>query len=111
MTMRPFAWPARGPNCLRSRGRQRTFALLRSAASWTTRSSSSPIATFIVITSEIEGIPLVAMEAIAAGTPVVTTEVGGLADLIEPGVNGYLVAPDNPEDLITRIRSLLEQPG
>jgi glycosyltransferase involved in cell wall biosynthesis len=62
----------------------------------------------LVVTSSIEGIPLVAMEAIACGTPVIATDVGGLPDLIVPGVNGYLVSPDHPRELITRVRGLLE---
>jgi glycosyltransferase involved in cell wall biosynthesis len=64
----------------------------------------------LVVTSEIEGIPLVAMEALACGTPVVATQVGGLADLIEPGVNGVLVAADDPGGLIAQVGSLLEKP-
>jgi O-antigen biosynthesis protein len=64
----------------------------------------------LVVTSEIEGIPLVAMEAIALGTPVVATEVGGLADLIEPGINGFLVPSDDLNELVGTIRALLEQP-
>ena len=64
----------------------------------------------LVVTSTTEGIPIVAMEAIACGTPVIATDVGGLADLIVPGVNGYLVAPDNPRELVARLRGLLEHP-
>ena len=64
----------------------------------------------LVMTSMIEGIPLVAMEAIACGTPVIATDVGGLSDLIVPGVNGYLVPPDHPRKLIATIRELLEHP-
>lgn len=64
----------------------------------------------LVVTSEIEGIPLVAMEAISLGTPVIATSVGGLPDLIEPGINGYLVSPEGPEELVACVRALLERP-
>ena len=41
----------------------------------------------------LEGGPTVAIEAHAAGTPVIGTRIGGLADLVDEGVSGRLVAP------------------
>jgi glycosyltransferase involved in cell wall biosynthesis len=41
----------------------------------------------------LEGGPTVAIEAHAAGTPVIGTRIGGLADLVDDGVSGRLVAP------------------
>jgi len=45
----------------------------------------------LVVASRNEGLPTVALEALAAGTPVVGTSVGLLPDIVKPGVNGYLV--------------------
>jgi glycosyltransferase involved in cell wall biosynthesis len=43
----------------------------------------------------LEGGPTVAIEAHAAGTPVIGTRIGGLAELVGDGVSGRLVAPDD----------------
>jgi glycosyltransferase involved in cell wall biosynthesis len=46
-----------------------------------------------------DGIPNVIVEAMAAGLPVVTTRISGIPELVEDGVNGLLVEPDDPEGL------------
>ena len=48
-----------------------------------------------VLTSHDEGAPNVVLEAMAAGTPVISNAVGGVPELIQDGVTGLLVAPDN----------------
>ncbi len=50
---------------------------------------------------------MVALEAMAAGTPVVASAIGGLADIVRDGRDGYLVAPGRPRDLRDRIDRLL----
>jgi glycosyltransferase involved in cell wall biosynthesis len=62
----------------------------------------------IAITSDVEGISVVAMEAISRGVPVVSTDVGGMPDLIQPGVNGELVSADDFEELVECVQSLVE---
>ncbi len=54
-----------------------------------------------------DGIPVVLMEAMALGVPVVSTAVAGIPELIQSGVNGVLVEPGSPRDLAEAIRSLL----
>lgn len=50
-----------------------------------------------VLSSIAEGMPGAVMEAMAAGLPVVATGVGGVAELVVPGVTGQLVAPARPD--------------
>lgn len=50
----------------------------------------------MIMTSLFEGTPMVALEAMALGVPIVSTPVDGMCDLIENGVNGYL-SDDNGE--------------
>ena len=53
----------------------------------------------VVMPSRAEGMPYVALEAKAAGRPVVATLVTGMEKLIEHGRDGFLVPPENPEAL------------
>lgn len=52
--------------------------------------------------------PLVVLEAFAAGVPVLGANLGGIAELVRDGVDGILVAPDNPEAWAEAIRDLAE---
>jgi glycosyltransferase involved in cell wall biosynthesis len=60
--------------------------------------------------SDFEGSPLAVMEYMDAALPVVATDVGGLPDLIEPGVHGLLVAPKDPPALAAALAELLGDP-
>jgi glycosyltransferase involved in cell wall biosynthesis len=53
-----------------------------------------------------EGVPVVLMEAMAAGLAVVATAVGGVPELVEDGVSGTLVAPGDPAALADAIAAL-----
>jgi glycosyltransferase involved in cell wall biosynthesis len=57
-----------------------------------------------------EGFPLVIAEAYAAGTPIIASRIGSLAELIEDGVTGLLVQPNEPRDLAGRIRWASDHP-
>jgi colanic acid/amylovoran biosynthesis glycosyltransferase len=61
-----------------------------------------------VLPSFSEGLPVALMEALAAGVPVITTPVAGISELVEHGINGYLVPPGAVEPLSQRICELLE---
>jgi glycosyltransferase involved in cell wall biosynthesis len=60
-----------------------------------------------VSTSDYEGFGLAVAEAMAAGCPVVATRVGGVRDLVEDGVSGWLVDPGNGAALADRVLQLL----
>jgi glycosyltransferase involved in cell wall biosynthesis len=64
-----------------------------------------------VLPSRSEAFPNGAIEAMAAGLPVVASAVGGLLDLIEDGRTGLLVPPRDPEALVAALRSLVEAPA
>ncbi|HEV3119074.1 MAG TPA: glycosyltransferase [Gemmataceae bacterium] len=70
-----------------------------------------PFLDLLVLPSYTEGLPNVVLEAFAAGVPVVATAVGGTPELVEDGVNGYLVAAGDPVSLAERIaRALSSEP-
>jgi glycosyltransferase involved in cell wall biosynthesis len=61
----------------------------------------------LVLSSDSEGLPLSVVEAMSAGLPVVVSHVGDLPDLVEDGVNGFLVRERTPEAFSERIVELL----
>ncbi|MDY6896697.1 MAG: glycosyltransferase [Cyanobacteriota bacterium] len=61
-----------------------------------------------VMSSFAEGIPVVLMEAMAAAVPVVATQIAGISELVEDGINGYLVPPGDSHLLTVRIEQLLK---
>jgi glycosyltransferase involved in cell wall biosynthesis len=58
-------------------------------------------------TSLHEGIPMSVLEAMACGVPVVAAKVGGLAEIIADGRDGFLVESRNPEDYARRCADLI----
>ena len=63
-----------------------------------------------VLSSAWEGNPLSVMEAMAAGTPVISTAVGGVPELIEEGESGLLVPPGDARALGGAMQYMLKNP-
>ena len=57
-----------------------------------------------------EGIPNAIKEAMATGMPVISTNHGGIPELVEDGVSGYLVPQRNVEAMVDRLRSVIDHP-
>lgn len=67
-------------------------------------------ASALVLPSFAEGVPVVLMEAMAAGLPVVATRVGGVAELVADGVSGVIVAPGDEDALAQAIITVATNP-
>jgi len=68
-------------------------------------------ADLLLLPSSNECLPLVVLEAMAAGLPVVASDVGGISEAVEDGVTGSLIGPEDPEGLAEAVGGVLEAPG
>lgn len=68
-------------------------------------------ASLVMLPSLEDNCPMVVLEAQAAGIPVAGTRVGGIPDLIEDGVNGLLMNPNDLESLRTAADKILHDPA
>lgn len=57
-----------------------------------------------VMSSTVEGLPMVLLEASSCGLPIVATKVGGVSEIVEHGVTGFLVAPGQPDELASALQ-------
>ncbi len=64
----------------------------------------------LVLPSFAEGLPVVIMEALALGRPVISTYVAGIPELVRPGVTGWLVPAGSIDALVDSIREVLQAP-
>lgn len=62
----------------------------------------------LCVPSFAEGVPVVLMEAMAAGVPVVASAVGGIGELVRDGVTGRLVPPGDTTALVEAINAVLD---
>ncbi|HUF01613.1 MAG TPA: glycosyltransferase family 4 protein [Gaiellaceae bacterium] len=64
-----------------------------------------------LLSSSWENFPHTVVESLAVGTPVVATQVGGVAEIVHDGENGLLVAPGDVAGLAEAIRRLMHEAG
>ena len=57
-----------------------------------------------------EGLPMVLLEAMQAGVPIIATRVGGIPDVLQEGRCGLLIKPDCPEELERGITNVMQNP-
>lgn len=63
------------------------------------------------LSSFAEGVPVVLMEAMSCGLPVVTSRIAGIPELVEDGVSGAVVAPGRVEQVAQALRRLAADPA
>jgi glycosyltransferase involved in cell wall biosynthesis len=64
-----------------------------------------------VALSRREGFGVAVLEASACGRPVVASDIGGLREVVVPGVTGFLVPPDSPQEAAEAIGRLVKSPA
>ena len=67
-------------------------------------------ADIFVLPSLVEGDPLVTLEAMASGKPVIATKVGGIPRQVKDGLNGFLIDPANERQLAEKIKYMIDNP-
>ena len=65
----------------------------------------------LVLPSCAEGLPVVLMEALALGRPVISTYAAGIPELVRPRIDGWLAPPGSVEDLAEALREALVAPA
>lgn len=66
------------------------------------------LASVMTANGKREGIPVVLMEAMACGVPVISSRISGIPELVEHGVSGFLVAPRNVEAISKALERLIQ---
>jgi glycosyltransferase involved in cell wall biosynthesis len=65
-------------------------------------------ADLFIFPTRADNLPLVLQESMACGTPMVSFNIGGVPDLVRPGITGYLAHPEDTQDFCDGIVKLLE---
>ena len=64
----------------------------------------------VVLSSRSEGTPMVIIEAMAKGRPVVVPDIGGIPEMVKDGRTGYLFPPGNVEALVEKLARFIREP-
>jgi L-malate glycosyltransferase len=65
----------------------------------------------LILPSDTEGLPLSIIEAMALGLPAISTNVGGVPELIEDGETGFIINQGSIDELVEKLIFLLEHPS
>jgi glycosyltransferase involved in cell wall biosynthesis len=76
--------------------------------SWKEAMTTLKASTMLVVPSRMESIPWVIKEAYYLKIPVIATKVGGIPEIVEDGITGILVSPNDQTSLLNAINSLIE---
>jgi glycosyltransferase involved in cell wall biosynthesis len=109
-----FVWVGTGPLMVRLRAQIEAAGLSHAVLMLGRRDDVADLmaaSDLLVLPSLFEGLPLVLLEAMAAGLPALATRVPGSADAIRDGEHGTLVPPGDPSGLAEAIIRLLEDPA
>jgi glycosyltransferase involved in cell wall biosynthesis len=68
-----------------------------------------PLFKVFVLSSITEGLPMVILEAMLAGVPIIATRVGGIPEMLDNGKAGALVAPYDPRDIYNKLKLTMEK--
>jgi len=69
-----------------------------------------PCIDILVHPAEMEGLGVSLLQAAACGVAIVATRAGGMPEIVDDDYNGYLIAPGAVDELVDRVKLLLEQP-
>ena len=67
-------------------------------------------ADIFILPSRSEGTPKVILEAMARGVPIIASNVGGVGEMVEDGVTGLLVPPEDEEAVFNAVIKMIEEP-
>jgi glycosyltransferase involved in cell wall biosynthesis len=104
------AWPAHRQQLERAMAGDARITLAGPFDNRDIRNVHAGLDVLVVPSRWYENSPNVILEAFACGTPVITANLGGMAELVEDGVNGLLFEPGDVEDLARCLRRVAEEP-
>lgn len=65
----------------------------------------------LMLPSLFEGLPVTLLEAMAVGMPVIASRVGGIPEVLKDGVTGFLVEPQNVQQLVQKTEEMIKEPN